>query len=331
MQPAETFEPTAPIGRPTLRDVQWTWGDVLIGFAPIIVARVAPALMNPAMFSRAPHWLWVPFTLLAMIWMFAYPLLIAARRIGLPLVPRPRVILIELLIALIAVPVGMVIMTGVSMVLMRLFGAASMATSPLEPIAGSSNRFEPLALVILAIVVAPFAEEIFFRGMLYNALRQRMNPILAAMIQAVIFGLSHPFGLADQAVIIVLAIFIGLLYEWRKILLTPILFHALTNAVAIVLMFWSMAFYANAPVLGIRAVSHESGCLVTEVASGGAADESGLRAGDVIEAVDDVGVKDQRGIVGVMRTKQVGDRVPIDYLRVGQAYRVDATLKARPK
>jgi membrane protease YdiL (CAAX protease family) len=331
VQTAVTIEPTNPIGRPTLRDVRWKWADVLVGFAPLIVAQVVPALMNPAIVAMMPHWLWAPFTLLAMLWMFVYPLRIAARRIGLPHVPRPRIILIEFLIALVAVPVVMVIVTGVSMVLTRLLGAGSMATSPLGPIAGSPNRFEPLALAILAVVVAPFAEEIFFRGMLYNALRQRINPILAAMIQALIFALVHPFGLADRAVIIVLGFFIALLYEWRKALLAPILFHALTNAVAILLMFWSIAYYANAPVLGIRANAHESGCLLTEITSGGAAEESGLRPGDVIEAVDDVGVKNQRGIVGVMRTKQVGDKVPIDYIRDGHAYRVETTLKARPR
>lgn len=45
---------------------------------------------------------------------------------------------------------------------------------------------------ILGIVVfAPLIEEILFRGMIFNRLRQDMNVIIAAVIQAIIFGIMH--------------------------------------------------------------------------------------------------------------------------------------------
>ncbi len=65
---------------------------------------------------------------------------------------------------------------------------------------------------------------------LYNALRQRLHPIPAALIQAVVFGCVHPFGLANSVGIGVAAVALAAVYEWRKSLLTPILVHAAMNA-----------------------------------------------------------------------------------------------------
>ena len=66
--------------------------------------------------------------------------------------------------------------------------------------------------------------------MLYNALRRRLPVIVAAPIQAVIFALVHPFGLAYRAGIAVIGLALAVFYEWRKTLVAPMLLHAMINA-----------------------------------------------------------------------------------------------------
>ncbi|HOS18936.1 MAG TPA: CPBP family intramembrane metalloprotease [Clostridia bacterium] len=48
----------------------------------------------------------------------------------------------------------------------------------------------PLAL-LASVFVAPFAEEVFFRGAVYTRLRRAMHPVVAAVLSAFVFGLMH--------------------------------------------------------------------------------------------------------------------------------------------
>jgi hypothetical protein len=45
---------------------------------------------------------------------------------------------------------------------------------------------------IVASVVAPVCEELLFRGLLLRALRRRMSPAAAVIVQALVFALAHP-------------------------------------------------------------------------------------------------------------------------------------------
>ena len=44
---------------------------------------------------------------------------------------------------------------------------------------------------IMVICVAPFAEEFFFRGFFYRALRSRYSVLVAALIDGLLFGIIH--------------------------------------------------------------------------------------------------------------------------------------------
>ena len=109
----------------------------------------------------------------------------------------------------------------------------------------------------MAVTLAPVAEEMFYRGLFYNALRQRLHPILAATVQAVVFGYDHPFGLANSAGIGMAALLLALFYEWRKTLLTPILVHATMNAVGWCFLASSLAADAAAPRIGVIGEAHQ--------------------------------------------------------------------------
>jgi membrane protease YdiL (CAAX protease family) len=276
----------------------------------------------------ALHLLWLPLTLLTQAWMIVVPLWIArARKTQLTHLPRPRAFLVEALFALLVLPVVFAASIAVLLLAASLLGGTGSPAGPWAQMTGSFNRIEWLAFIATAVIVAPVAEEMFYRGLFYNALRQRLHPILAAPLQAVVFGVLHPFGLANAAAIAMAGLVLAVVYEWRKTLLAPILLHAAVNGVGMTILAWSLATDAAAPRLGVLGEAHQGGCLVTEVVPGSVAETAGLRIGDVITAVDGEPVSDILGLAKVIRKKRVGDTVSIEFTRGGQAHRLDVVLQ----
>ena len=101
-----------------------------------------------------------------------------------------------------------------------------------------------LLAVAYGFVIAPIAEEFFFRGVLFRALADRRGFWPGALISGAIFGLVHlPIGepFADAMVLpLVLSVTgVGLawIYERRQSLLAPIAAHMVFNAIGLVLIF----------------------------------------------------------------------------------------------
>jgi membrane protease YdiL (CAAX protease family) len=86
-----------------------------------------------------------------------------------------------------------------------------------------------LVLGVLAIGLAPIVEEIFFRGMLYAAIKQAGFPRLALWGVSLLFACVH-FNLVTFIPLLVLALLLTFLYERTDNLLAPITAHALFNA-----------------------------------------------------------------------------------------------------
>jgi membrane protease YdiL (CAAX protease family)/uncharacterized RDD family membrane protein YckC len=92
-----------------------------------------------------------------------------------------------------------------------------------------------VAAGVLIVGVAPFSEEIFFRGFMYGGLRRRMPVWTAAAISGLIFGLLHytgPDSLAVVPQLAVLGILLAWLYERTGSLWLPIMLHVVNNAIA---------------------------------------------------------------------------------------------------
>jgi uncharacterized protein len=84
-------------------------------------------------------------------------------------------------------------------------------------------------------VVAPVAEEIFFRGFFYRALRNRLSVAWAALIDGLVFGALHFESIDTAAILPVIAAFgVGqcLVYERTGSLFAVIAIHAAFNTVA---------------------------------------------------------------------------------------------------
>jgi membrane protease YdiL (CAAX protease family) len=86
-----------------------------------------------------------------------------------------------------------------------------------------------LVLGLITILLAPVAEEVLFRGILYPWVKQAGFPRLALWGTAILFAAIH-FNLATFIPLAALALMLAILYDRMDNLLAPITAHALFNA-----------------------------------------------------------------------------------------------------
>jgi membrane protease YdiL (CAAX protease family) len=87
--------------------------------------------------------------------------------------------------------------------------------------------------VLLIVVVAPIAEEILFRGFLYQGFRRKFRIWPAALISSGTFAFFHVYPLVIPA-IFASGVILALLYEKRRSLLASMTAHATLNMVAVI-------------------------------------------------------------------------------------------------
>jgi membrane protease YdiL (CAAX protease family) len=93
-----------------------------------------------------------------------------------------------------------------------------------------------LALGAVTIVLAPAAEEMLFRGILYPVIKRAGFPRLALWGTALLFAGIH-LNLVTFVPLTVLAVGLTLLYERADNLLAPITAHALFNGMNFVILY----------------------------------------------------------------------------------------------
>ena len=60
-----------------------------------------------------------------------------------------------------------------------------------QDLGADQGTFGMIAAGFMIICVAPVAEEFFFRGFFYRALRSRYSVLVAALIDGLVFGVIH--------------------------------------------------------------------------------------------------------------------------------------------
>lgn len=104
--------------------------------------------------------------------------------------------------------------------------------------AGTSD-LAMLAFAVLVAMMAPIAEEVLFRGVIFRALSNGVGVVLGALLSGLIFGLVHIDSLDSERLLqvvplCVLGIAFALAYWWSGTLFVPIAMHATNNALAVV-------------------------------------------------------------------------------------------------
>ncbi|MCL2860501.1 MAG: CPBP family intramembrane metalloprotease [Oscillospiraceae bacterium] len=98
----------------------------------------------------------------------------------------------------------------------------------------NSNIF---VLIICTGILTPIVEEIIFRGIIFNRLKEyNIGLQVSIIIQAVIFGIIH-FNIVQSTYAMIIGIFFAVIYEKKKTIVAPIIAHMTFNLFAIALVF----------------------------------------------------------------------------------------------
>jgi membrane protease YdiL (CAAX protease family) len=86
-------------------------------------------------------------------------------------------------------------------------------------------------MVLVAVVLGPFAEEVLFRGVVYPGLRNVLGPWAAVPLSALLFGLGHRYmGWTGVWVTGVVGVILALLVEFSGSVWPAVLAHVLVNS-----------------------------------------------------------------------------------------------------
>lgn len=121
-------------------------------------------------------------------------------------------------------------MVAINLIAKIYFGGSWPDNSLQEPVkaflqAGPALK---IMLAISAVIIAPVAEEIFFRGYLYGVVKSYSDRWFAALFSALIFAGVHSH-VASLVPLFVLAMGLALAYESTGCLLVPMFMHAIFN------------------------------------------------------------------------------------------------------
>ncbi|MFY7815146.1 MAG: CPBP family intramembrane glutamic endopeptidase [Chryseobacterium taeanense] len=99
--------------------------------------------------------------------------------------------------------------------------------------------FNPVVMVITAVICAPIFEEIIFRGIIQKGLMNKgVEPWKAIMFSSIIFGVVHgnPWQFVGA---VLLGCVLGLVYYKTKSLLLPMLLHGFNNLCSTILIIYT--------------------------------------------------------------------------------------------
>lgn len=150
--------------------------------------------------------------------------------------------------------VGMSILAGFSLLFLSSLIVQGMSTifpdalnSHNENMAGlESAGFIPLFIAVA--LMAPFLEELIFRGMLFERLERKVKPLTMVLITSLIFGVIH-FNIVQSTYATIIGIFLGYSLLFTNSLWVPILIHFGNNAFSVILGTVFASFFDANPVV----------------------------------------------------------------------------------
>lgn len=96
-------------------------------------------------------------------------------------------------------------------------------------------------LFVVVTVIAPFSEEIFFRGFLYSAFKKSWGINAALFLSSFLFALVH-LEFYSFIPLMIIGWLLAYLFEKTKSLMTPIFLHGIYNLILILIMFEELEF-----------------------------------------------------------------------------------------
>jgi membrane protease YdiL (CAAX protease family) len=150
---------------------------------------------------------------------------------GFSRVGMVRAVLIGAILLFLAYP-----FVGLADTIMQHFlGRGTTRQNIVELFSGSRTMQQRVMIIVLAVAVAPAAEELVFRFFLYGVLRRYFGIGIGLVVNALLFAAVHQH-LPSFAPLFVLGICFTLAYEWSGSILVPMTMHSLFNSINLVLL-----------------------------------------------------------------------------------------------
>jgi membrane protease YdiL (CAAX protease family) len=204
---------------------------ILTSIASVAIIDEAAGLADGQGMSVAGAFVFLTITQLGMLAVAAAFVALPRALAGVRLVPERGVLRSVLLGLALAAPAWLVAQVlGVAAVLLldALFG--------IEPAPGIADaaiaRIDVGVVLVTLVVVAPVAEELFFRGVAYNAWKREYGAVTATLASAGLFALIHQ-SIFLALPIFVLGVVLARVYERTGSLPAVIALHAGFNAISV--------------------------------------------------------------------------------------------------
>ena len=114
----------------------------------------------------------------------------------------------------------------------RLLRSAPQKQAIVEMFSESSTLEQRILIIVLAVSLAPLAEEFIFRFFLYGVMKRYFGRVVAVLASALLFAAVHAH-LPSFAPLFVLGSCFAIAYEWSGFILVPMMMHALFNAITL--------------------------------------------------------------------------------------------------
>jgi membrane protease YdiL (CAAX protease family) len=213
--------------------VGWTLALLIGGGAALIIAMrsvVALGAGQPETGLVGP----LAYTLGSGIYLLliAGVYLFAARRAGWAALGLRQANLLDYLLVLPLYVLGTIGLVAANLIVVQLTGIQE---NPQVDALSGGQALSPTQLFMLLILVAglaPLAEELFFRGMLYPLLRRRLGPAAAISINAGLFALAHFIPILLPGLFII-GLALAYLRERSGSIWPCVLYHVIQNSIAL--------------------------------------------------------------------------------------------------
>ncbi len=195
-------------------------------------AGTAAALVNGGALSVGGTLLLLTSTQMGLLAVTGGLVVVPRALAGLRLAPPSglgRSLLIGLLVAIPAW-IGATLLAALAAVVLQAIGFRE-GTGLVEEVLG---RGDPTVLLLAVVVVAPVAEELFFRGVVFNAWQREYGPRAALFGSAALFAAIHA-SLFSLVPIFALGLALAVVYRSTRSLPATMVMHGAFNAISVVI------------------------------------------------------------------------------------------------
>jgi len=128
---------------------------------------------------------------------------------------------------------------AVSVIIFMMFPTQGEPQDIIDIFGYAGTKWEMVLVFIGAAVLAPISEELYFRGFLYKAFRNKFSQGIAIAAASVIFGALH-FDLYRFVPFFTAGVILNHIYEKYENILIPIIAHSVWNGIMVLALFSTM-------------------------------------------------------------------------------------------